>query len=119
MGCDIVQMRTRFKAVGNKWVEIKPRSESKTADIMTDIKPYKSMITGETITSRSHHRNHLRDHECVEVGNETATLMNHYDKLPNNLDKSRHELVKAQVSELSHDQLRAMVKKEVKRIRRV
>jgi hypothetical protein len=38
--------------------------------IQPDIKPYQSMITGELITSRSHHREHLRSHGCVEVGNE-------------------------------------------------
>ncbi|CAB4141047.1 hypothetical protein UFOVP413_18 [uncultured Caudovirales phage] len=38
--------------------------------IIRDIDPYQSMITGEMITSRSHHRNHLRQHDCLEVGNE-------------------------------------------------
>ncbi len=38
--------------------------------IMPDIKPYKSMITGEEISSRSKHRNHLRQHNCIEIGNE-------------------------------------------------
>lgn len=38
--------------------------------VIGDIEPYTSMITGETITSRSRHREHLRQHECIEVGNE-------------------------------------------------
>ena len=38
---------------------------------ISDIQPYKSMLTGEMITSRSQHRDHLRAHGCVEVGNET------------------------------------------------
>ena len=37
---------------------------------MPDIKPYKSMIDGREINSRSTHREHLREHGCVEVGNE-------------------------------------------------
>jgi phage/plasmid-associated DNA primase len=37
---------------------------------MPDIKEYKSMITGEMITSRTKHKNHLRQHNCFEVGNE-------------------------------------------------
>lgn len=41
-----------------------------TPQVMKDIEPYQSMITGERITSRSHHRAHLRDHECVEIGTE-------------------------------------------------
>lgn len=39
--------------------------------IVPDIQPYKSMITGERIASRSRHREHLRNHGCIEVGNET------------------------------------------------
>ena len=39
--------------------------------IIADIKPYKSMVTGEIIHSRTKHRNHLKDHGCIEVGNET------------------------------------------------
>lgn len=38
--------------------------------IMPDIKPYKSMITGEEIGSRSKHRAHLKQHNMIEVGNE-------------------------------------------------
>ena len=35
-----------------------------------DIKAYKSQLTGEMITSRVRHRNHLKEHGCIEVGNE-------------------------------------------------
>lgn len=38
--------------------------------VMNDIDPYRSMITGEMIMSRSQHRTHLKDHNCIEVGNE-------------------------------------------------
>jgi hypothetical protein len=41
--------------------------------VMPDIQPYKSMIDGSTITSRSIHRDHLRQHNCIEVGNEKLT----------------------------------------------
>ena len=41
-------------------------------DVMPDIQPYQSMIDGSTITSRSRHREHLRDHNCVEVGNDSS-----------------------------------------------
>lgn len=39
--------------------------------VSTDIAPYQSMATGEWITSRSAHREHLKRHRLVEVGNET------------------------------------------------
>ena len=42
--------------------------------VMRDIKPYRSMADGSVITSRSKHREHLRAHNCVEVGNETKYL---------------------------------------------
>lgn len=42
--------------------------------VMTDIQPYRSMIDGTMITSRSQHSQHLRDHGCIEIGNETKHL---------------------------------------------
>ncbi len=50
--------------------------------VMPDIQPYKSMINGQMITSRSQHRTHLRDHGCIEVGNETKHLKSYGDHLP-------------------------------------
>jgi len=40
--------------------------------VMGDIQPYKSMVDGSLITSRSHHRAHLKQHGCVEVGNDSS-----------------------------------------------
>lgn len=45
-------------------------SVSKTAYVMPDIQGYKSMATGEWIGSRSEHRDHLKRHGLVEIGNE-------------------------------------------------
>ncbi len=42
--------------------------------VMGDIQPYQSMVTGEMITSRSVHREHLRRHQLIEVGNEVNHL---------------------------------------------
>jgi hypothetical protein len=42
--------------------------------VMPDIQPYQSMIDGTMITSRSQHRAHLRQHNCIEIGNETKHL---------------------------------------------
>lgn len=42
--------------------------------VATDIQPYKSMVTGEMINSRSQHRSHLKQHGLIEVGNETKHL---------------------------------------------
>lgn len=42
--------------------------------VMSDMKPYQSMIDGRMITSRSQHRDHLKSHGCIEIGNETKYL---------------------------------------------
>lgn len=42
--------------------------------VMGDIQPYQSMATGEMITSRSRHREHLKQHGLIEVGNETKYI---------------------------------------------
>lgn len=41
-----------------------------SAYIIRDMEPYKSPIDGTMITSRSHHRNHKKQHNVIEVGNE-------------------------------------------------
>ena len=38
--------------------------------VMGDIKEYRSVIDQSVIGSRSAHREHLKRHDCVEVGNE-------------------------------------------------
>lgn len=38
--------------------------------VIEDIQPYRSVVTGERIKGRSHHRTHLRDHNLIELGNE-------------------------------------------------
>jgi len=45
-----------------------------TPMVMGDIQPYQSMATGEVITSRSRHREHLKQHGLIEVGNETKYI---------------------------------------------
>ena len=38
--------------------------------VIPDIEPYRSMVTGERIRSRVHHRQHLKQHNLNEIGNE-------------------------------------------------
>jgi len=47
-----------------------PRGRESAPYVLGDIEPYQSMITGEMITGRRQHREHLRQHGCIEVGNE-------------------------------------------------
>lgn len=67
-------MRRRFIQRNGELVEVTPDyvAEPKSHYVMGDIQPYKSMVDGSTISSRSHHREHLRKHGCVEVGNDSS-----------------------------------------------
>lgn len=42
--------------------------------VAADMTPYQSMIDGSWITSRSRHNEHLKAHNCIEIGNETHHL---------------------------------------------
>lgn len=42
--------------------------------VMPDVKPHKNMLTGEIVNSRSRHREILRDHDMIEIGNEMKHL---------------------------------------------
>lgn len=65
------------------------RSSLPAPAIMSDIQPYRSMQTGEMITSRSKHKSHLKEHGLVEVGNETSYMM---DKAkPKPIDKKKRK----------------------------
>ena len=44
--------------------------------VVSDIQPYKSMVTGEMITSRRQHKEHLKQHGVEEVGNEPLKKRN-------------------------------------------
>lgn len=50
--------------------EYVPKRESMAPMVMPDIAGYKSMQTGEWIGSRSKHREHLKQHGLIEIGNE-------------------------------------------------
>jgi hypothetical protein len=68
-------MRKRFVQIGLDLVEVAPdyvpqRPATAAHNIIPDIAPYQSMVTGEQIMGRRQHREHLKAHGLVEVGNE-------------------------------------------------
>ena len=78
--------------------------------------PYKSMITGEMITSRAKHREHLRRHGYTEIGNDrsiTARPKNFPEAAP----QRRKELLIAQVQAMTHEQFKAAGKRDLERLR--
>lgn len=55
------------------WAELdlsRPVPKPVAPMIMRDVEPYRSVITREVIGGRAQHREHLKAHGCVEVGNE-------------------------------------------------
>ena len=50
--------------------------------VIEDIQPYQSTIDGSTISSRSKHRAHLRQHGCEEIGTESIERASTYFKKP-------------------------------------
>lgn len=86
---------------------------------MPDLKPYKSMITGEVIKSRSHHREHLKQHGCQELGNEIVKQMKEfkYEGIPDVNPQGRKELIRSQISALTHKEFKAAIKRDVDRVK--
>lgn len=56
------------------WKVKQSQNRTSSAMVMGDIQPYISQIDGSIIESRSKHRNHLKSHGCIEIGNETKYL---------------------------------------------
>lgn len=55
------------------WVELDlsaPAAKPVAPMVMRDVEPYRSVITREVIAGRAQHREHLRTHGCIEIGNE-------------------------------------------------
>ena len=80
--------------------------------IMRDISPYRSMINGQMITSRSQHRTHLRDHGCVEVGNDTS----HLKPAPKPVSTARKESLHKMLGDVSDRDMKQIVAKTIKEI---
>lgn len=56
--------------------EYRPRLEAGFF-VMDDIKPYRSMATGEMVMGRRQHREHLRANRLIEIGNERQPKPEH------------------------------------------
>lgn len=69
-----------------------------SAAVIADIAPYKSMVTGEMINGKRAHREHLRKHNLIEVGNEQKHL------LPK--EKRQDQKLKRQIAEQVYEKLR-------------
>lgn len=72
-------MRKRYVQIDGELVEVakdfvQVREAAASHNVIADIAPYQSMQTGEMIGGRRQHREHLRQHGLVEIGNEHDKL---------------------------------------------
>ena len=99
-------MRKTYIYVDGELVEKSIRySEQVAPNIMPDIQPYQSMADGTMITSRSHHREHLKQHNCIEIGNEKM------ENRPVQVKDTRREVLREQVANMTHDQANRVLAK--------
>jgi len=52
------------------WKEKQEMTRKEAPMVMSDIDGYVSQVDGSWIKSRSHHRNHLKEHRMIELGND-------------------------------------------------
>ena len=99
-------MRKTYVYVNGELVEkgSKEHYESLGPMVMPDIQPYKSMIDGSMITSRSVHRDHLRQHGCIEVGNEKMETK--YQPISS---ESRRDVMRQQLANMTHKQANQII----------
>ena len=77
---------------------------SNSPQIMLDIQPYTSMVDGSVITSRSKHREHLRQHNCIEIGNEKMHTT------PPPIKDTRREMLHRRLADMSDRQANQILK---------
>ena len=99
-------MRKTYIQIDGKLIEKSKYYRDPVAPIiMPDIQPYKSMADGSMITSRSHHREHLRQHNCIEIGNETM------ETKPTPVKDNRKEVLREQLANMTHSQANKVLAK--------
>jgi len=79
--------------------------------VVRDTPAYRSMIDGSVIDGRKRHRDHLRAHNCIEVGNDTSHLK---PRTQQKVDPSRKESLHRMLSDVSEKQLQSAIKTEIR-----
>ena len=110
-------MRRRYVQIDGVLHEVGERAPTPRVEIVPDFdRPYKSMITGEMITSRAKHREHLRRHGYFEVGNDPS-LTRPRKAFPDAAPQQRKELLIAQVNAMTHKQFKEAGRRDLERLR--
>jgi hypothetical protein len=82
------------------WLEKQENKRRETAMVMSDIDGYTSQVDGTWIKSRSHHRDHLKQHRMIELGNDVPM-----QRKPAEISTKSQEARKRQIAELAYAKL--------------
>jgi hypothetical protein len=84
-------MKRTYVYIDGEFVERKKDAKGRYHYVVPDIVPYKSMIDGKMVTSRSEHRRHLKAHGCEEVGNDDPSKhIRHEKSVDTRLERIKH-----------------------------
>jgi hypothetical protein len=107
-------VRRRFVQINGVLYERGHEPVAEGPMVIDDISPYRSQVTGEMITSRSQHREHLRAHDCVEIGDQMHHLQ---PKRPDFESPQRKELIRAQIDAMSHAEFKSAIRRDAERVK--
>lgn len=83
------------------WEEKQKTPMQVTYMVQSDIQGYVSQIDGSWINSRSKHKNHLKQHKMIELGNDVPVAHK-----PIEFDRKANEKRKQQIAELAYAKLK-------------
>jgi len=83
------------------WKEKQEMTYREAPAVQSDISGYVSQIDGSWIDSRSKHRNHLKQHRMIELGNDVPK--NHK---PIEISRKSNEARKRQIAEMAYQKLK-------------
>jgi len=79
-------------------LDMQPRE---AAMVMPDIEGYVSQVDGTWVKSRSHHREHLKQHRMIELGNDYVK-----QNKPIEISRKDQEARKRTIAEVAYEKLR-------------
>ena len=82
------------------WLEKQENKRRETSMVMSDIEGYISQVDGTWIKSRSHHRDHLKQHRMIELGNDVPMQRKEAE-----ISTKSQEARKRQIAELAYAKL--------------
>ena len=110
-------MRKRFVQIEGVLYERGSEPQSQAPMVMPDIKPYRSMIDGSVIASRSVHREHLHAHGYEEVGNDSSITDARPKGIPDTDPAGRKEFIRAQIDAMSQAEFKRALRRDIERVK--